>query len=141
MSVFSCHNSFLSLFSGMCGLVRKVAGPLAVLGLVGLWAFAVCAAPEIPQPKGFVSDYARMLSGGTVSRLETMLEDFERSDSTQVVVLTVDSLQGWSPEEYALKVVENWKPGQKGKDNGVLLLVAKKIGPFASKWDVVWKEG
>ena len=50
---------------------------------------------------------------------------FEESDSTQIAVLTIPTLQGESLEEYSLKVAERWGIGQKGKDNGALLLIAQ----------------
>jgi len=84
------------------------------------------AAIDIPRPGGYVNDRAGMLAPATVLKLESFLRDFERSDSTQIVVLTVPSLEGEPVEAYALQVAEAWGIGQKGKDNGALLLVAKE---------------
>ncbi len=83
-------------------------------------------AKEVPALSGRVVDKAKMLSPSTLAYLEDILSQLEREDSTQLVVLTVNSLEGENLEEYALKVAESWGIGQKGKDNGVLLLVAKK---------------
>ena len=58
--------------------------------------------------------------------LESRLGDFERSDSTQIVVLTIPTLAGENLEEYSIKVAEAWRIGQKGVDNGVILLIAKQ---------------
>lgn len=95
-------------------LLLVVGLPTAILAL------------EIPQPTGYVNDHASILSPATVVKLETFLRDFERSDSTQLVVFTVPTLEGEVLEEYALKVAETWGIGQKGKDNGALLLIAKE---------------
>lgn len=81
--------------------------------------------PTLSPPTGYVSDRAEILSPETKQRLEAFLRDFERSDSTQIVVLTVPSLEGEPVESYALRVAEAWKIGQKAKDNGALLLVAR----------------
>lgn len=89
------------------------------------WVTSAWAALEVPALKGRVNDYANMLSPGTRQQLETMLAELERSDSTQIAVLTIASLEGEVLEEYSLKVAETWKIGQKGKDNGALLLIAK----------------
>lgn len=83
------------------------------------------SALDVPQLTGRVNDYARMLSPETKSRLEQKLRDFERDQSTQIVVLTIPSLQGDNIDQFAIKVAENWKIGQKGKDNGVILLLAQ----------------
>jgi uncharacterized protein len=84
------------------------------------------AAADVPLPQGYVNDYANMMSQGTRSKLEGELKAFEQSDSTQLVVLTVPTLDGEPVEAFAMRVAESWKIGQKGKDNGILLLVASK---------------
>ena len=81
---------------------------------------------EPPPLKGRVNDYAGMLSVSAAKALSISLKELEQSDSTQIVVLTVPSLEGESLEAYSLQVVEQWKIGQKGYDNGALLLIAKK---------------
>ena len=81
---------------------------------------------EVPKHTGYVNDLAGLISSATELKIENFLRGFEGSDSTQLVVLTVDSLQGEALEEYSLKVAENWGIGQKGKDNGALLLIAKQ---------------
>ncbi|OPY02968.1 MAG: hypothetical protein A4E60_00639 [Syntrophorhabdus sp. PtaB.Bin047] len=106
-------------------ILKRVAISLAFcLGV--FWAAACAYALDVPALKGRVNDYAGMISPGVRAQLEKELQDFERSDSTQMVVLTIDSLEGESLEEFSIKVAETWKIGQKGKDNGAILLVAKK---------------
>lgn len=95
--------------------------------IVGHLLLAVTAmALDIPQLRGHVNDYAGMLSPAKVQELEGRLGDFERSDSTQIVVLTIPSLAGETLEEYSIKVAEAWRIGQKGVDNGAILLVSKQ---------------
>ena len=84
------------------------------------------AAREIPAAKGYINDYAKMISPQSEARLERALQSFELSDSTQISVLTIDSLEGEDLEGFSIRVAEKWGIGQKGKDNGVLLLVTKK---------------
>lgn len=74
---------------------------------------------------GRVNDYAQIISRTAVQQLERQLAELERTDSTQIVVLTVPSLQGQNLEEFSIKVAESWKVGQKGFDNGAILLIAK----------------
>ncbi len=81
---------------------------------------------EVPQLRGRVNDYANMLSPGASQRLEQALADFERSDSTQIVVLTINSLEGESLEGYSIKVAEAWRIGQTKLDNGAIILIAKQ---------------
>ncbi|MBC8316667.1 MAG: TPM domain-containing protein [Desulfobulbaceae bacterium] len=67
-----------------------------------------------------------MISPGMKSKLERALQSFELSDSTQIAILTLDSLEGDSLEDFSIRTVDKWKIGQKSKDNGVLLLIFKK---------------
>ncbi len=85
-----------------------------------------CFSLDIPPLKGYVNDNANMMSASAKTKIESELMAFEKSDSTQIVILTIPSLQGESLEDYSIKVVESWKIGQKGKDNGVLFLVANQ---------------
>lgn len=81
---------------------------------------------EVPPLRGYINDYADMISSGAEAKLEEELKAFEQSDSTQVVILTVPSLQGDPIEDFGIRVVEAWKIGQKNKDNGIILIAAKE---------------
>ena len=80
---------------------------------------------EVPPLTGRVNDTAGMLSATTRQQLEDVLARLEQTDSTQIVVLTIPSLGGEVLEEFSIKVVDQWKIGQKGLDNGALLMIAK----------------
>jgi uncharacterized protein len=84
------------------------------------------SALEVPVLLGYVNDYAGLISPEAKAKLENDLRAFEQSDSTQVVILSIPSLEGEVLEEYAIKVATTWKIGRQTKDNGVLLLVAKQ---------------
>jgi uncharacterized protein len=86
---------------------------------------APAAAMEVPALTARVNDYAGMLSPATRQQLESVLASLEQEESTQLAVLTISSLEGENLEEFSLKVVEKWKLGQKGLDNGALLFIAK----------------
>ncbi len=85
------------------------------------WVIAL----QVPSLTARVNDYAGMLSPSTRQQLESVLTELEKSDSTQLAVLTITSLEGENLEDFSLKVVEQWKLGQKSLDNGALLLIAK----------------
>lgn len=80
---------------------------------------------EIPRASGYVTDRAGLLSQKVEQDLERYLREFENSDSTQITVLTIPTLDGENLETFSLKVFEDWKIGQLGKDNGALLLITK----------------
>ncbi len=81
---------------------------------------------DVPALSGRINDRASLLSPSTAQALEKKLAAFERETTNQVVLLTVPSLEGETIEGYAIKVAEAWKPGQKDKGNGVILILAKK---------------
>jgi len=83
-------------------------------------------AADVPALKGYVNDYANMMSPAVRTKLTNELKEFERTDSTQVVILTIPSLEGLAIEDYSIKVAEAWKVGQKGRDNGILFIVASQ---------------
>jgi len=120
----------VNLFSGK-------ARPAAVLWTVSreyiyylVFFFLLFCVPvhalEVPKLQGYVNDYAGMISPQAKATLEQELQAFEQSDSTQIVVLTIPSLEGEVLEEFSIKVAEQWKVGQKGKDNGIIVLVSKQ---------------
>ena len=80
---------------------------------------------EAPPLTGRVNDLARTLSPEMHQNLEQKLAAFEKKSSNQVVVLTVPSLQGDDIDQFSIRVAEAWKIGQKGRDNGVLLVIAQ----------------
>lgn len=82
------------------------------------------AALKVPALKGRVNDYAGILSSQEENNLENYLRQFENISSVQIVILTVKSLEGENLEDYSMRVADTWKIGQKGEDNGVVLLVA-----------------
>lgn len=79
---------------------------------------------NIPDHKGRVTDLAGMLKSDQTAQLVKKLEQYEQETSTQIAILTISSLEGDDLEGFSMRVVEKWKVGQKGKDNGILILVA-----------------
>ncbi len=83
-----------------------------------------------PKPiKGrMVHDFAKVLSNNEERALETRLRSFNDSTSTQMVIVTVKSLNGEDISQYATELGQEWGVGHKGKDNGVVILYKPKVG-------------
>jgi uncharacterized protein len=86
----------------------------------------LAAEPKFPTLTGRVVDDAGVLSSSTQSQLTDMLAAHERATGEQVVVVTLDSLQGFTIEDYGYQLGRHWGIGQKGTDTGALLIVAPK---------------
>ncbi len=78
---------------------------------------------EVPYLTGRITDNAQLLSPAVKQSLSDSLQEHEKRAGNQIAVLTLPTLDGESIEDYAVKVFESWKLGQKGKDNGVLIVV------------------
>ncbi len=94
--------------------------------LVALLAALPVSAQNFPQYAGAVNDFAHVIDFATESRLEAKLTDYEKTTGVAVVVATVPSLDGMDEDEYANRLFTQWGIGHKGKDNGVLVLLAPK---------------
>ncbi len=85
---------------------------------------SISYAASFPALTGRVVDAAHILSPQTQQQLTTALAAHEQKTTNQVVVVTVPSLDGQSIEEYGVALGRHWGIGQKGKNNGALLIVA-----------------
>lgn len=94
---------------------------LAFLLLIPVAANAL----DVPPLKGRVNDYAGMLANATEQHLTHTLQNLEASDGTQIVVLTIPSLEGDNLEDFSIRVGEQWQIGQANVDNGAILLIAR----------------
>lgn len=79
---------------------------------------------RFPRPAGFVNDYARVLSPGAKSEITNLLEEVERKTGAEVAVVTVKTTSPLTIEQYAVELFQDWGIGKKGKDDGILILVA-----------------
>lgn len=78
---------------------------------------------SLTQP---VNDYAKLLTDSEKSSLSSKLMEQYKKTNTQIAILTIDSLEGDSIENFSMKMVTKYKLGLKGVDNGVLFIIAMK---------------
>ena len=97
---------------------------LLVLALLLIGAPALADTLPVPALSGRVVDQAGILNSAEEGRLTTKLKNLEDNTSIQLVVVTLPSLRGTPIEDWGLTLGRTWGIGQKGKDNGVLLIVA-----------------
>jgi uncharacterized protein len=77
------------------------------------------------RPSAYVIDLAGVINDNVEATLNGYLRELEEKTTSQMVVLSIDSLEGESIEDLSISIAhDKWRLGQKGKDNGVLLLVA-----------------
>jgi uncharacterized protein len=80
---------------------------------------------QLPKPTDYVSDYAHVLSPEAIARLDRICSQLDHSAAnSQVAIVTVQTLDGEEPDDYANELENKWKIGRKGSDRGVLILLA-----------------
>jgi uncharacterized protein len=107
-------------------LVKRILIIFAVLAFVQLnYAQRSKAPAQEDKIRNYVTDKTGTLNSSQISSLETKLSDFDKETSNQIVVWMIPSLDGGSLEEKSYEIAEQNGIGQKSKNNGVLLFIAK----------------
>ncbi len=97
--------------------------PAVISQLLVTPTYAEISIPD--RPLNHVVDLAGIVNDSVEANLNSYLLELEQKTTAQVVILTINSLEGESLEDFSIRVAhEKWKLGQKGRDNGVLLLVS-----------------
>jgi uncharacterized protein len=93
-----------------------------------IWTLVLSAQdiPERPVPPRMVNDFAGVLAPVEAAHLEQKLVSFNDSTSTQIILVIVKSLNGYDKSDFAQRLGQKWGVGQKGKNNGVVILVKPK---------------
>ena len=97
------------------------------IGLSLLWALALTAQAELkfPELSGRVVDTANLIEPAVRQQLAQQLAAHEQATGEQVVVVTLPDLQGTSIDDFGYQLGRHWGIGQKDKNNGALLIVAR----------------
>ena len=103
--------------------LRSITAMAVTILLSGISVFA---ALPTPTNEFFVNDFANVLSSQTEKYIVERGAAAAETDGTQIVVTTVESLEGRTVDEYALDMLRGWGIGDKEKNNGLLILFAKQ---------------
>src|SRR5450432_314194 len=102
------------------------------LSLLALLFISVCVSAQIekvipkrPGPPRLVNDYTNTLTTEQAQALESKLVAYDDSTSSQIAVVIMNTTGGYPIEEVALGILRNWGVGNKDKNNGIVLLIAK----------------
>ncbi len=99
----------------------------ATIALLALFSTAVFGLDTSKlKPTGYVNDFAHVLDAPSAQRLETYCANLERATGVQMAIVLVDSLEDEPIEDVANRLYRQWGIGQKGKDEGILLLLSVK---------------
>ena len=107
---------------------NKIIKPLLLVFLtlmISVSAFGQTM-PVQMKPARLLNDYAGVLDRAQNQEIESMLVEIDKTTSTQIAVVTINDLEGMDISQYATELAHQWKIGQKGKDNGILMLIQPK---------------
>jgi uncharacterized protein len=105
-----------------------------VLALGASVGWAVDWKARYPKPEGYVSDFAHVVDPSSRSQLEAYAASVEQSTGAQMALVTIPSLEGEPIEDVANTIFRAWGVGQKGKNEGIMLLLS--IGDHRSRLEV-----
>lgn len=86
--------------------------------------FCSFALASFPKLTGQIVDEAGLINSDIAQKIQKILKTQEAKDKIQIIVVTVDSLDNMDIARYGVELGRHWQIGQKGKDNGILLIVA-----------------
>jgi uncharacterized protein len=92
------------------------------LALLCLGGLGLAAQPQFPSPEGYANDFADALSSVERAKLETTLRAIDDRFEIQVALVTTDDIGDEDPTDYANRLYEAWKIGNKKTNRGLLLL-------------------
>jgi len=105
----------------------RLAGVVAFAGLVG-FAFLVSAraasARDWPKPVGFLSDFAGVVDPASADSIDALAAELQAKTGAELAVAVFKDLGGEEVEPAAVDLYAHWGIGRKGKDDGVLILLA-----------------
>ena len=104
--------------------IKKKLALVILLLTLSIQSFAQF--PERPAQGSLVNDFADVLSPQRENQLLRQLSAFGSQTSTALILVTVPDLNGYDKAQYAVELAHQWEIGQKGKDNGILILVKPK---------------
>ena len=95
------------------------------LSIISAITTNVFAGANLPMPSHYVEDYANVINQNDENSLNGILQELEQKTGTQYIILTVDTIGNTTIERFSIELAQKWKLGQKGKDNGMLFVLAK----------------
>jgi len=96
----------------------------ALAGVVLLFCATTASARDWPKPVGFLSDFAGVVDAASADSMDALAAELKQKTGAELSVAVFKDLGGEDIEPAAVDLFSHWNIGQKGKDNGVLILLA-----------------
>jgi len=99
---------------------------LLIAALLLTCSAVALAQVNLPEPRHYVEDYANVVNSSDEQSLNGVLQELEQKTGAQYIVLTVETTGGIPIQPFSIELAEKWQLGQKGKDTGMLFVLATK---------------
>lgn len=86
--------------------------------------FFTLTALTIPQPKGYINDFANIISSYHINEMNKIIEDLRDKGLAEIAILTINNLEGEEINNFSQKVFDEWKIGDRETDNGLLIILS-----------------
>ncbi|MFH1369818.1 MAG: TPM domain-containing protein [Planctomycetota bacterium] len=96
----------------------------AVIAIAFLCVSLCAGKTTLPMPRHYVEDYANVIDPAEEQSLNGIMQELEQKTGAQYIILTVQNTEGVPIEQFAIELAQGWQLGQKGKDNGLLFVLA-----------------
>ena len=106
-------------------LLKKNSLNILVFCFISLMSMNTFAQPEIPELKQYANDFTNTIKPSQLAQLNSELRKFDDATSNQIVLLIINTLEGYPLDMFANELAEKNKIGTKENDNGILFLVVK----------------
>jgi uncharacterized protein len=106
--------------------VSSLTRVAAAVFLLALPAGGTVAGAAVPPPQGFVTDRANVIDAPIQRQITQLIQELQQKTGAEIAVVTVDTTEPLDDFTYAMQLADAWKPGRKGDDTGIVMLVAVK---------------
>ena len=101
--------------------------PVLILAFVLIPGIKGLSKDTLPEPVGYVNDFAGIIDPDSKARMERIIEVIKKTTGAEIAVVTVKTIEPYaSIEEYSIDLASKWGIGEKGKDNGILIITTMK---------------
>lgn len=103
---------------------RQIFNLVAPILIISAPAAVCYGKADLPMPRHYVEDYANVINDSDEHSLNGILQELEQKTGAQYIILTVKTTEGVPIQQFSIELTDKWKLGQKGKDNGMLFVLA-----------------
>ena len=103
-----------------------MCGALALALLFAAFGLDLTAAEKVEQlsPQGYVNDFAGVVDADSRQKITALCEELDQKADAQLAIVTIHTLEGETASDFANRLFEKWGVGPKGKDRGVMVVLA-----------------